>query len=198
MFSPPFSTGMKASLVIGQTDMASSGSGLASSSFNLPWAITFDSKGDLWVADWDNSRVLEFLPPFFTGMSASRVIGQPDFTTGNPALTATGMAYPSGLAFDSQGNLWVSDQGNSRVLEYLSPPAITSTATTMKTSSIPVTRTTSTAPATTASSTVSGVNGLPTLPSWLTIYWEGWTLVVASIVILVISFWLVRPPRHLA
>ena len=77
---------------------------------------------NLWVVDTGNSRVLEYKTPFSTGEAASLVIGQSSFTSSDFADTnSTGLSYPTGLAFDSGGNLWVADQGNDRVLEYKAP-----------------------------------------------------------------------------
>ncbi len=122
-FKPPFSTGMQASLVIGQPDFeastkATSQSGLAA---HYVIGIAFDSSGSLWVADHDNDRVLEFKPPFSTGMPASLVIGQKDFDHGLPGRSTDGLIAPVAVYFDHSGNLWVLDGGNGRVLEFKPP-----------------------------------------------------------------------------
>jgi hypothetical protein len=124
---------MSASLVIGQTSLASSagcnqgGSPTASTLCNA-WGITFDSSGDLWVSDSWNHRVLEFKPPFSTGMAASLELGQPagataftSNTSNNGGISASSLSYPLQPAFDGDGNLWVSDDNNNRVLEYVPP-----------------------------------------------------------------------------
>ena len=120
-FVPPFSSGMDASLVIGQSSFTTDQRLLTAYSMNSPWGLTFDSHGDLWVSDTGNSRVLEFVAPFSDGMSASLVIGQPGFTTSTPGLSQSGIYYPSGIAFDSSGNLWAVDQENNRVLSSWHP-----------------------------------------------------------------------------
>lgn len=137
-FSQPtfaFTTGEKASRVIGQssftTSTCTSGpSSVPPSQSGLcgPDGSVFDSLGNLWVADRFNNRVIEFKPPFSNGESASLVIGQPNFTTStcngaesNVPPTQSGLCFPVGLAFDFSGNLWVADSVNSRVLEF-NPP----------------------------------------------------------------------------
>ena len=82
--------------------------------------LGFDSSGNLWVADFGNSRVLMYPKGtgFTNGEAATIVLGQSSFTTDTSDTTATTLRGPFGLAFDSSGNLWVSDQGNSRVLKY--------------------------------------------------------------------------------
>jgi secreted PhoX family phosphatase len=54
-------------------------------------------------------------------MNAGLVIGQSDFTSDTQATTASGLNYPTEVAFDAAGNLWLVDQGNNRVLEYKAP-----------------------------------------------------------------------------
>jgi len=120
-FVPPFTNGMDASLVIGEPDFFTTGHDFTyQAGLRFPDAAAFDQFGKLWVTDAYSNRTLEFVPPFRDGMSASLVIGQPDFTTDSGATSRTGLNTPSGLAFDSFGNLWVSDTSNNRVLEYAS------------------------------------------------------------------------------
>jgi hypothetical protein len=56
-------------------------------------------------------------------MNAALVIGQNSFTTLTPATSQIGLSIPTGIEFDKQGNLWVADHGNNRVLRY--PPPFT-------------------------------------------------------------------------
>jgi sugar lactone lactonase YvrE len=109
-FKPPFSTGMNASLVIGQRDFKTSLAGSSADMLSGPVSIAFDSSGNLWVVDNDDSRVLEFTPPFKTGMPAALVMGQSQaFNT------------PHGIVIDSSGDIWILDSGNNRVLEFVPP-----------------------------------------------------------------------------
>ncbi len=116
-----FTNGQSASLVIGQKDFTSRGYSTSQTGFHLPGTAIFDSSGNMWVADVANNRILEFKPPFATGMQASFVIGQKDFTTKSQATTQSGLAFPFALAFDSSGNLWVAETLNNRVLEFKPP-----------------------------------------------------------------------------
>lgn len=137
-YAPPFSNGMAASVVIGQINMQNAypcnGSGYGehgpavpptAATLCTPEGITFDSLGDLWITDQANLRVLEFVPPFTTGMAASLVLGQPDTTvfTGNGTCKASATTFcaASALAFDKDGNLWVSDWSFNRVLRFVPP-----------------------------------------------------------------------------
>jgi uncharacterized protein (TIGR03437 family) len=129
-----FANGAKADLIIGQLDEQSTeqfGPGKARSlGFTLPGALTVDAKGNLYVVDTVNNRILRFPKPFGNNddiKTPDMVIGQPNFTSNaannggvserTVALNASSTAT-SGVAFDGQGNLWFSDPLNNRVLRY--------------------------------------------------------------------------------
>ena len=120
-FAAPVFTNESASVVIGQTNFVSNSSGANQSGLNSPDQITFDHSGDLWVSDSGNSRVLEFRAPLRTGEIADVVIGQPNFTSTLQGPTQSVFSVPSGLVFDSEGNLWVADTFNGRVLQFVPP-----------------------------------------------------------------------------
>jgi uncharacterized protein (TIGR03437 family) len=93
-----------------------------------------DSHGNVYVVDAGNNRILRFPQPFAQtgGLLPDIVIGQTSFSgnTANSggvsastlAFTATSsngqVALQAFLAFDTAGNLWVSDAGNNRVLRF--------------------------------------------------------------------------------
>jgi uncharacterized protein (TIGR03437 family) len=131
-----FTTGAFADLVIGQPDFFTtipSGPGTTfSAGLSAPTGLAV-LNGDLYVADSGNNRVLRFPKPFANvGQEVPNlVIGQKDLTTrvsnfpsGSP--TANGISlvagstqvYSTNIAFDSSGNLWLTDPGNRRVLEF--------------------------------------------------------------------------------
>lgn len=117
-YKPPFASNMNASLVLGEPDFTSVNFVTSSSGLVIPFFVAFDASGNLWVGDTGNNRVLEFKPPFVNGMGASLVIGQPDFVSSGSATTASTFNFPTGIAFDGSGNLWVGDTSNNRVLEF--------------------------------------------------------------------------------
>jgi sugar lactone lactonase YvrE len=133
-YEPPFSNGMNASVVIGQKDFTSEGCcydhlapagslGPASANSLLsPNALAFDSFGNLWVTDGDHNRVLEFKPPFSNGMNASIVLGQENFTNDAASDGLNGLSCKFGyVAIDRQGDVWVGDTQNDRIVEFRPP-----------------------------------------------------------------------------
>jgi sugar lactone lactonase YvrE len=122
-YQPPFSTGMAASLVLGQPNFTSSTATTTQSGMNYPFGLAIDSSGNVWVADSSNNRVLEFVPPFTSGMTATLVLGQSSFTASTAASPPTQSSFsaPGGMAFDSAGNLYVTDSHNNRTMVF-SPP----------------------------------------------------------------------------
>ncbi|MGA2198483.1 MAG: NHL repeat-containing protein, partial [Nitrososphaerales archaeon] len=147
-FTKPFSDGEAASVVVGQSTMAGNsyndGSGVCMSGctngvgFANPQGIAFDSSGDLWVADRGNNRVVEFVPGssgcgaglFCNGMTASKVIGQTNLANGGVSARAANTFYePVGVAFAPNGNLWVLDGDNNRIMMFPSPLSTDESAT---------------------------------------------------------------------
>jgi len=120
-FRPPFSDNMNAATVIGQPNFQRTKAGTGPDRLNNPGYVTFDAAGDLWVSDNWNNRLTEFRPPLFSDMNASVVIGQENFTASSYGTTQNTLFGPGQTAFDSTGNLWVPDGGNSRILEYQPP-----------------------------------------------------------------------------
>lgn len=118
-YPTPIFTGEAATVVIGQANFTGNGPATTPTGLNQPESIAFDSGGNLWVADALNDRVVEYPRPLSTGEAATLVIGASNFTTQNDEVSRTGLSTPSGLAFDSSGNLWVAD--GVRVLEYAPP-----------------------------------------------------------------------------
>ncbi|HEX5430796.1 MAG TPA: hypothetical protein VFW83_02420 [Bryobacteraceae bacterium] len=144
--------GAQADLQIGQRDFVSNligGPGtVLTTGLNQPTGLAVDQHGNLYVADTGNNRILRFPAPFQQSNSPvlpDLVIGQLSYNSGNfinegqSAPTAkglalavqgpTGLLLPVGLAVDSGGNLWATDDGNYRVLRF---PAANLTANTQE------------------------------------------------------------------
>ena len=114
-----------------------------------PEQLAIDHSGDLWIADDSNSRVVlvkglnassKALPvqgTLLIPVNAQLVIGQGSggaqfgsrqcnlFNPANPNPSADSLCYPDGVAVDADGNVYVSDSGNGRLLEYDNPLSMT-------------------------------------------------------------------------
>jgi sugar lactone lactonase YvrE len=86
----------------------------------LPIAIAVYN-GDLWVADDGNSRVVRFSQAYnqtVNNADADLVLGQTNFITRDQGCTSSSFLEANGLMFDGNGNLWVADGGNCRILRF--------------------------------------------------------------------------------
>ncbi len=126
-----FSSGQAADLVIGQQDFfrtAAQGPGQQfQTGLNGPSGLAVDTNGNLYVVDTGNNRILRFPKPFAAqgGVFPDLYIGQPNlnsrtanYTGGVAAQGISLFPYRANAAFDADGNLWVTDSGNRRVLRF--------------------------------------------------------------------------------
>lgn len=117
-FSTPLSSGMAASLVLGQSNFTTNGSACSPTGMNNPVGVIVDNSGNAWVADEHNSRIIRFTSPQSNGQAASQVIGQKDFTSSVMTCTQAGLGIPERLCLDGSSNLWATDFYNNRVLKF--------------------------------------------------------------------------------
>jgi sugar lactone lactonase YvrE len=132
-----FKNGQAADLVIGQQDkyhtFAQGPSGTFQSGLSKPTGLAVDGNGNLYIVDTNNNRILRYPKPFANVPGAGQLeqpdlyIGQPNLNNnranftgqvGDQGLNLLGSLFPVGIALDQQGNLWVSDGGNRRVLRF--------------------------------------------------------------------------------
>jgi len=131
------SDGQMAEGVVGQRDLVTTFPGGPGTSisigFRSPTGLAVDRNGNLYVADSGNNRILRFgRPSQQTGdlIQPNLVIGQSNFTSNAQnqnelnasaktlAFVRDNTTYRVAILFDPQGNLWVTDPGNHRVLRY--------------------------------------------------------------------------------
>ena len=114
------SNGAAAEAVLGQPNFTSNTGHATQNGMNVPASVFVDSGGRLWVADYNNNRVLRYdhaatLP---SGANANGVLGQAGFTSHASATNQHSMSAPIGVFVDAGGRLWVAEYGNNRVLRY--------------------------------------------------------------------------------
>jgi len=91
---------------------------------NTPTGIAVDSHGGLYIADRNNNRVLYYPPKAQSSgndPAAARVYGQPSYATDSPSTTASTFHGPGAVGVDAQGDLFVLDIFNQRVLKFVTP-----------------------------------------------------------------------------
>ncbi|MBI4241099.1 MAG: NHL repeat-containing protein [Candidatus Rokubacteria bacterium] len=126
-YQDPVTGDVVADHLFGQPDFATGTAntgGISASSLNFPTELTIDASGSLYVADFNNNRVLRYDNPLGTDAVADLVIGQPNFTTGTAntgGLSASSLRGPSGVAVDAGGSLYLGEFTNNRVLRFDSP-----------------------------------------------------------------------------
>ena len=124
-FPTPFSHqgNQQADVVLGKSNYSSPPITDASArNMYIPYGLAFAGSNGLLVSDQGLNRVLYF--PFnngtFTsadnGAAATKVLGQPDFTSSKTSTSDTGMSGPHHLSSDTDGRPYVTDSGNARVL----------------------------------------------------------------------------------
>ena len=121
-------TGADVLVILGQPDANTKTIGLAANHTGRRLGLAVDEANQrLFVGDGSNNRILVFdIAPerIETGMDASIVLGQEDFTSREPGLDARRLSRPGALAFDpTSQRLFVSDSGNNRVLVFDVAPA---------------------------------------------------------------------------
>ena len=100
----------------GTTSAGYSGDGglATNAQLNVPGLITFDSIGNLFIADANNNRIRKIN---VTNGIITTVAGNGAGTYGGDGGPATAAAiyFPQSVAFDTHGNLYIGDGNNNRV-----------------------------------------------------------------------------------
>jgi len=95
----------------------------ASAQFNLPSGVAVDSSGNVYVADNGNSHIRKITEEDGGAWTVSTLAGSGTAGHQNGAAATAQFHTPSGVALDSSGNVYVADNGNSRIrkMEYRVP-----------------------------------------------------------------------------
>ena len=98
----------------GQPKWTGDGGPASSAALNEPVALAVDRKGKLYIADQTNNRVrmIDTQTGIITTVAGT---GEAGYNGDDMPATEAGLAGPSGLALDSDGNLFIADTFNGRI-----------------------------------------------------------------------------------
>ena len=111
---------------LGSCGYSGNGGAATSAELSYPYRVVVDSKDDVFIADYNNCAIRKV-----TGGTISTVVGKSPTTAcgyegdSGPA-TAAELNYPTGVALDKSGNLYISDYYN-QVVRVVSCLTVTST-----------------------------------------------------------------------
>ena len=98
---------------IGTAGYSGDGGMATNANLNQPYGITADAYGQVYFADFNNSRI--------RGVNASGIIstfagnGAAGFSGDFSAATNAGLNFPSDICLDASGNLLIADEYNNRI-----------------------------------------------------------------------------------
>ncbi|MCX6396057.1 MAG: PxKF domain-containing protein [Propionibacteriales bacterium] len=93
-----------------------------SSNLRTPFGVAVDGSGNVYIADTSNHRVEKVTPGGQLSVIAGT--GAAGAPTAGPA-TSSNLSYPTGVAVDGTGNVYIADFGNHRVEKLVAPPPAT-------------------------------------------------------------------------
>ena len=118
----PTKNGASAKFVLGQTSFSKANIGLSGKSFDYPSAIAA-TNNQLLMTDFGDNRVLIWNKlPTHTDTAANVVVGQTNLTSNDSATTQSGLDHPEAGLFVANGQLFISDRNNNRIMIWNSIP----------------------------------------------------------------------------
>ena len=98
----------------GQRGTTGDGGPAGSALLSRPIRIDFDGTGNLYLTDSDNHTIRRVTPQGVISTVAGKA-GQGGFSGDNGAATDALLNFPIGVAVDGAGNIYICDNGNSRI-----------------------------------------------------------------------------------
>ena len=84
---------------------------------HFPSAVAIDSAGSLYIADTNNNRIRKVSGGVITTSAGN---GLPGFSGDKGPATSAQLNFPTGIAVDSTGVLYIADTGNNRIRKVVS------------------------------------------------------------------------------
>jgi uncharacterized protein (TIGR03437 family) len=109
---------------LGIEDFSGDGGPAAKAALNYPYYVAVDSGGVIYIADTNNGRIRKIANGIITTVAGS---GGPFSGDGGEGIGAL-LNYPSDVALDAAGNIYVSDTWNNRVRKLTRSGTITTVA----------------------------------------------------------------------
>ena len=88
-----------------------------SAELNYPTGVAVDASGNLFIADYNNHRIRKVSTNGITTTVAGN--GTPGYSGDGGSADSAELYYPSGVAVDASGNLFIADLNNNRIREVI-------------------------------------------------------------------------------
>jgi len=110
----------------GSAGFSGDGGPATQAALRFPYAVAVDSQDNLYIADLDNNRIRKV--DASTGViSTVAGDGTDDFGGDGGPATSASLGNPTGIAFDSQDNLYIADESNHRIRKVEATTGVIST-----------------------------------------------------------------------
>ncbi|MFC3748324.1 S-layer homology domain-containing protein [Paenibacillus sp. GCM10012306] len=121
------STGIISTVVgTGTADYSGDGGAATLAQLNFPEKVAFDSNENMYIADHYNQRIRKV--DKLTGIiSTVAGTGTADYSGDGGAATSAHLSFPSGVAFDSDDNLYIAENGSNTIRKVDNSTGIIST-----------------------------------------------------------------------
>jgi sugar lactone lactonase YvrE len=98
----------------GSAGYSGDGGAATSARLNSPYQVAVDSSGNLFIADLNNQRIrrVDAATGIITTVAGD---GSAGYSGDGGAATNASLQYPTAVALDRSGNLFISDYGNARI-----------------------------------------------------------------------------------
>jgi uncharacterized protein (TIGR03437 family) len=96
----------------GTQDFSGDNGPATSAQLDAPRGVAVDSAGNLYIVDYSNHRIRKVSNGIITTVAGN---GTPGFSGDNGPATSAQLYYPSGIAVDSAGSLYIGDSNNNRI-----------------------------------------------------------------------------------